>query len=169
YKIRKIECVSNAEVVENVSCVVKPISWTRSVLNLEGTLKETVTEIKSTVDIFYKDSSNMFKPFGVKLNFNICQILAKKKQRHFLEEYAAHHLRTLTNINHSCPISGHIFARDFYFDELTLPPVPLQDYKVAFNFSYSKPLKHIGLILIYFEVFEDYYKNKRPKSRPRAY
>ncbi|XP_070140485.1 uncharacterized protein [Drosophila kikkawai] len=171
YKIRKIECKINAEILDNVSCVVKPISWTRSVLNLEGDLKDNVTEVKdlqAIVDIFYKDSSNMFKPFGVKLNFNICQLLAKKKQGNFLEEYAVHHLRTLTNVNHSCPISGHIYARDFYFDELTLPPVPLQDYKVAFNFSYSKPARNIGLIFVFFEVFEDYYKNKKPKSRPRA-
>lgn len=140
------------------------------------------------MEVFYKDSSNMFKPFGIKLNFNICQILARKKQGHFLEEYAVHHLKTLTNINHSCPISvrlniktkpnivinenyfsqGHLYARDFYFDELSLPPIPLQDYKITFNFTYSKPIRQLAVIMVFFEVFEDYYKNRRPKPRSKA-
>lgn len=46
YKIRKVECEVNAEFVENVTCIVKPVSWTRSVLNLDCDLKDDLTEVK---------------------------------------------------------------------------------------------------------------------------
>nr|XP_036669803.1 uncharacterized protein LOC108019916 [Drosophila suzukii] len=167
YKIRKSECIANAAYFSNVSCVLKPINWTRSVMNMDCDIKDILTDIKMTVEVFYKDSSNLYKPFAVKFSFDICQLLKNKTKRFLLEKYAMNHLEKWTNVNHSCPFTGHLFAREFHLDEVSLPTLPFQDYKIAFNFSGDKPSKHLGLVFIYFEVLQDYYKNKRTKPRPK--
>ncbi|XP_017054142.1 uncharacterized protein LOC108096778 [Drosophila ficusphila] len=131
-------------------------------------IKDILPDIKMAVDVFYKDSTNLYKPFAVKFQFDICKLLNTKSQRNFIEEYALKHLYTLTNVNHSCPYKGHLFARDFFLDEVSLPPLPLQDYKIGFNFSGLKPKKRLGEVFIYFEVLEDYYKNRRTKPRPKT-
>ncbi|KAI8038692.1 hypothetical protein M5D96_008600, partial [Drosophila gunungcola] len=78
------------------------------------------------------------------------------------------HILALTNLNHSCPLTGHLFARDFHLDLVSLPALPQLDYKIAFNFSGAKPEKHWGVVLIFFEVFEDYHKNRRTKPQAKS-
>ncbi|KRF97524.1 uncharacterized protein Dwil_GK20848 [Drosophila willistoni] len=34
-KIKKIECTANERHIENVTCTLKPLNWTRSVLNMD--------------------------------------------------------------------------------------------------------------------------------------
>jgi len=58
-----------------------------------------------TVEVFYKDSSNLYKPFAVKFSFDICQLLKNKTKQYLLEKYAMNHLEKWTNVNHSCPFT----------------------------------------------------------------
>lgn len=143
-----------------------------------------------SVEVFYKDSSNLYKPFAVKFKFDVCQLLRNKTQSNFLQKYAISHLTEWTNVNHSCPyrvslciyntvkfsqyieyiymfLKGHLIARNFRLDEVSLPILPIQDYKIAFNFSGANPGIHLGLVLIYFEILEDYYKHKKNKPLPK--
>ncbi|KAH8270825.1 hypothetical protein KR018_005797, partial [Drosophila ironensis] len=165
YKIKKSECIVNQEYIDNVSCVLKPISWTRSEISMDCDLKVNLTDIKMVVDVFYKDSSNMYHPFAVKFTFDICHLL-RGKEMNFLEKYAKEHFLNMTNLNHSCPIVGHVYARKFRLDETWFPHLPLQTYKIRFHFSNGKPARYLGVVWIYIEVMEDYYKNRRP--RPKA-
>ncbi|XP_033152141.1 uncharacterized protein LOC117135779 isoform X1 [Drosophila mauritiana] len=186
FKIRKTECIANGAYFSNVSCILKPINWTRSVLNMDCDIRDALTDIKMSVEVFYKDSSNFYKPFAVKFKFDVCQLLKNKTQRNFLEKYAISHLMEWTNVNHSCPyrvslyksnflyicnicmfLKGHLIARNFRLDEVSLPILPIQDYKIAFNFSGAKPGIHLGMVLIYFEILEDYYKHKKNKPLPK--
>ncbi|XP_032571522.1 uncharacterized protein LOC6608876 isoform X2 [Drosophila sechellia] len=167
FKIRKTECIANGAYFSNVSCILKPINWTRSVLNMDCDIRDALTDIKMSVEVFYKDSSNFYKPFAVKFKVDVCQMLNNKTQRNFLEKYAISHLTEWTNVNHSCPYRGHLIARNFRLDEVSLPILPTQDYKIALNFSGAKPGIHFGMVLIYFEILEDYYKHKKNKPLPK--
>ncbi|XP_039483635.1 uncharacterized protein LOC120446635 [Drosophila santomea] len=132
-------------------------------MNMDCDIRDTLTDIKMTVEVFYKDSSNLYKPFAVTFKLDVCQLLKSKVQRNFLEKYAMSHLTEWTNLNHSCPYRGHLRARNFCLDEVSLPMLPIQDYKIVLNFSGANPGVHLGLVMIYFEILEDYYKNKKKK------
>ncbi|XP_030557707.1 uncharacterized protein LOC115760496 isoform X1 [Drosophila novamexicana] len=162
YKIKNIECKANRSHFENISCILKPINWTRSILNMDGDIIGNLTNAFLFVETFYRDHTNLYKPFIFKFKYNICQLLDKRKPSNFLERYALLHLKSLTNINHSCPYSGHLFARNFHLDELSLPPLPLQEYKIIFNFTQNNPSINLAIILLYFEAREDYHKRTRP-------
>ncbi|XP_043644944.1 uncharacterized protein LOC122614447 [Drosophila teissieri] len=137
-------------------------------MHMDCDIRDVITDIKMTVEVFYKDSLSLYKPFAVKFKFNVCQLLKNNTNRNFLEKYAISHLTEWTNLNHSCPYRGHLSARDFSLDEVSLPILPIQDYKIAFNFSGANPGIHLGLVLIYFEILEDYYKNKKKRPLPKS-
>ncbi|EDX06808.1 GD10907 [Drosophila simulans] len=170
FKIRKTECIANGAYFSNVSCILKPINWTRSVLNMDCDIRDALTDIK-------------VRSF---INLSITITLAIFRCHNFLEKYAISHLTEWTNVNHSCPyrvslyksnflyicnicmfLKGHLIARNFRLDEVSMPILPIQDYKIAFNFSGAKPGIHLGMVLIYFEILEDYYKHKKNKPLPK--
>ncbi|XP_034477168.1 uncharacterized protein LOC117783733 [Drosophila innubila] len=162
YKINKVECNGNHKYFANISCVLKPINWKRSILNVDCDIIGKMANANVIVEPFYRDSSNFYKPFSLQMRYDICQLLEKSKPNNFLERYALHHLRTHTNINHSCPYTGHLYARNFTLDEVSLPPLPVQQYKISFNFTQTNPSTYLGNVLLYFESREDY-RQKKPK------
>ncbi|XP_051861014.1 uncharacterized protein LOC117568562 isoform X1 [Drosophila albomicans] len=110
---------------------------------------------------FYRDSSNLYKPLITQLQYNICDLLRKSNARNFLEKYAMEHFRIYTNLNHTCPFSGHLYARNFTLDEVSIPPLPLQEYKLSIKFTQTNPSAFLGSVLLYFDATEVYHK-KRP-------
>ncbi|XP_060653668.1 uncharacterized protein LOC132789584 [Drosophila nasuta] len=160
FKTKKAECNANKKYFANISCVLKPINWTRSILNIDGDIIGEITNAHLLAEIFYRDSSNLYKPLITQLQYNICDLLRKSNARNFLEKYAMEHFRIYTNLNHTCPFSGHLYARNFTLDEVSIPPLPLQEYKLSIKFTQTNPSAFLGSVLLYFDATEIYHKKK---------
>ncbi|KAH8299380.1 hypothetical protein KR044_000854, partial [Drosophila immigrans] len=162
YKTKKVECIGNKRYFANISCVLKPINWTQSILNIDGDIIGEITNASLLVETFYRDNRNLYKPFFGKLQFNLCDLVDTSKPRNYLEKSVMQHLKKFTNINHSCPYSGHLFARNLTLDVASFPPLPLQEYKLSFKCIQNNPSSYLGTMLLYFDVSEGY-KKKRPQ------
>ncbi|XP_062127656.1 putative gustatory receptor 57a [Drosophila sulfurigaster albostrigata] len=73
-------------------------------------------DITIEATFFKKDNTNQFKPFMFPFNFSVCHQDMKYQLIPF-SDLVIEHLRTYTNVNHSCPYMGHMFARQLMTDE----------------------------------------------------
>ncbi|ALC41518.1 CG33137, partial [Drosophila busckii] len=157
YKLVNLECIVNPERVENVSCRIKAINWNKAVAVMDCDLKVPMYKMITRLQLFKKDYSNRYQPFLVNVELNLCDIISK---RSFMA-YGVIILRILkrfSNVNHACPIAGHLRARDLQIDAKQLPGMPLGIYKFSIfitdQINATQPIEHVGIIHLYFQAME---------------
>ncbi|XP_017026939.1 uncharacterized protein [Drosophila kikkawai] len=166
YKFVKVECNGNASRVRNESCSLKAINWNVGVLNGELVLLGTVWNPIIQVQVFKKDYANQFKPFLIDVKLHMCQVIERKS---FIPYGVMMWkiLKKYTNLNHSCPYSGHLYAKDGYLTSDVLPPFPQGVYIFSFMFSdeNSTHTEYVGTLKLYTEVMEKVKSRKKPKAK----
>lgn len=120
------------------------------------------------LQVFKKDYSNQFQPFLIDVTINLCDILSKRS-------YIAYGIiimkigERFSNFNHSCPYTGHLFARDAYVDQTFLPiSPPLGLYKMNITIMENflrAPAAHVGGIIWYTQIMQPFKKNIRPNPK----
>ncbi|KAH8286784.1 hypothetical protein KR018_009902 [Drosophila ironensis] len=170
YKTTNVECGTAPHYSANASCWLKALNWNKAIANMDvdliGHLKNisvsgfiysvAIIKIlslrKLRLQVFKRDYTNKLQPFLIDVHFNICDIILKRN--HFpYGKMIWGMLKSSSNFNHSCPYSGHLFARGFYINEKVIPVVlPLGLYKFSVeifeNFE-EKPMEYVGMVAIY--------------------
>ncbi|EDW33271.1 GL20304 [Drosophila persimilis] len=163
YKMTNIECVGNPERVKNISCNLKAVNWTRAIANMDCYLP---VPLYNPV-LFKRDYSNQWKPFLVDVSVNVGDVISR---RSFLPYGVImwKMLQRFTNVNHSFPISGHLFARNGYLDPSLVPPFPLGLYQVSAVIvdRNSGISEYVGTVKFYLQSMLPVKNKKRP--RPKA-
>ncbi|XP_017040782.1 uncharacterized protein LOC108087764 [Drosophila ficusphila] len=169
YKLKNIECLTKPAYATNVSCLVKAINWNKAVAQMDVDLVQPLRNISVRLQYFKRDYSNQYQPFLVDVMIKFCDILSKRN----FSPYGIMLLQVtkrFTNFNHSCPFSGHLLARNAYFDESFFPNLlPLGLYKTNITVweGYAKrPNGHVGDIVWYMEVMPAYKKKNRTQTYP---
>ncbi|XP_026841453.1 uncharacterized protein LOC6601311 [Drosophila persimilis] len=167
YKMTNIECVGNPERVKNISCNLKAVNWTRAIANMDCYLPVPLYNPVIRLQLFKRDYSNQWKPFLVDVSVNVGDVISR---RSFLPYGVImwKMLQRFTNVNHSFPISGHLFARNGYLDPSLVPPFPLGLYQVSAVIvdRNSGISEYVGTVKFYLQSMLPVKNKKRP--RPKA-
>ncbi|BFG05612.1 uncharacterized protein DMAD_04305 [Drosophila madeirensis] len=165
YKMTNIECQGNPDRVKNISCSLKAINWNKAIANMDCYLSVPLRNPVIRLQLFQRDYANQWKPFLVDVSFNVNDVISR---RSFLPYGVIMWkcLQRFTNVNHSFPISGHLFARNGYLDTSLVPPFPIGIYQLSFVFvdKNSTVSEHIGTVKFYIQSMLTVKSKKRPKS-----
>ncbi|KAH8316194.1 hypothetical protein KR067_002037, partial [Drosophila pandora] len=152
YKTTNVECGTALNYSANASCVVKAINWNKAVANMDVYLVRELKNISVRFQVFKRDYTNKMQPWLIDVTINMCDII---ERRNFLPYGKMIFVitKSFSNFNHSCPYSGHLFAREIYIDEkFSMMVLPLGLYKftvtVLENFI-NKPPEYAGTISLY--------------------
>ncbi|KAH8412764.1 hypothetical protein KR009_005397, partial [Drosophila setifemur] len=163
YKIKNIECVGNPKHVKNISCIVKPINWNLSVVNMECTLLGSLINPMTRIQVFQKDYTNQYKPFLIDVNINMCDVIVR---RNFIPYGTIlwKIFKRFSNVNHSCPYKGQLICRDGYLDTQLIPPFPKGLYLVSLrvvdtNITSSE---YVGTAKFYLQSMDMVKSKKKP-------
>ncbi|XP_017004677.3 uncharacterized protein [Drosophila takahashii] len=110
------------------------------------------------VQVFVKDYSNQYKPFLVDVTVKMCEVIEK---RNFIPYGVIMWklFKRFTNVNHSCPFSGQLTARDGYLDTSLLPPFPQGLYQISLIVTDMKA--YVGTMKFFIQAMEQI-KSKKP-------
>ncbi|XP_051859493.1 uncharacterized protein LOC127565381 [Drosophila albomicans] len=102
------------------------------------------------MELFKKGYNNRYHPFLINAAFNMCDIISK---RNFIPYGTIFWkiIKQYTNVNHSCPYLGHLFARNLYIDANS--SFYMISFKVSENYP-DRPSEHVGLIKYYVHAAE---------------
>ncbi|XP_032291644.2 uncharacterized protein [Drosophila virilis] len=156
YKLKNIECIANPKRVENISCFIKAINWNKAVAQMDCDLILPLRNTSIEIAVLKKNYNNQYHPFLINVTFNACDMLSSRKYLPYAP-IVRKVMKIYTNVNHTCPITNHLIARNLNIDETFLPTFPLGFYafsiKITENFS-ERPSDSIGLIKIYLQAIE---------------
>ncbi|ALC41517.1 CG33919, partial [Drosophila busckii] len=168
YKLVNLECIVNPERVENVSCRIKAINWNKAVAVMDCDLKVPMYKMIAHLQVYKKNYSNKFQPFLINVELNFCDIISKRSFMVY-GVIVWKLLKRFSNVNHSCPIGGHLRARDLFIDSRLLPGFPLGFYKVALiikdQLNISQQIEHVGIINMYFQSMEAVNRTRNQQRR----
>ncbi|KAH8369723.1 hypothetical protein KR093_000685, partial [Drosophila rubida] len=178
FKMKNLECNPNPKYVENASCLIKAKNWNNAVAQMDCDLIIPLRNVTASLnlldtyfiiilynnilqiqlEVFKKGYNNRFHPFLINTTVKMCEILSKRN-------YATYGtimqkiLKDFSNINHSCPYTGHMYARNLFIDAnySFIPKFPVGFYMMSFtiteNFS-NMPSQHVGNIKYYMQAAE---------------
>ncbi|EDV93960.1 GH25271 [Drosophila grimshawi] len=162
YKTTNIECLPDPSYVENATCFVKAVNWNKAVAQMDCDLIFPLSNTSLRTTAFKKDYSNQYQPFLIDVNFNVCDAISK---RNFMAYGVIFNtiLKQFTNVNHSCPVDGHLLARNVYIDAHLIPPFPLGFYLWSniFREHINNTIEHIGTVKFYFQAMEPVVSKKK--------
>ncbi|XP_017050136.1 uncharacterized protein LOC108094194, partial [Drosophila ficusphila] len=165
YKLNKIECLVNKTRVKNVSCHVKAISWNMAVVNMDCFMIFPLLNPDVRVQVFVKDYSNQYKPFLVDVTVKMCDVIEK---RNFIPYGVIiwKLFKRFTNVNHSCPFSGQLTARNGYLESSLIPPFPHGTYQISLIVvdSNSTTKEYVGTMKFYLQAMELIKSKKLPRT-----
>ncbi|XP_017958340.1 uncharacterized protein LOC108652660 [Drosophila navojoa] len=156
YKSTNIECFPDPAFAVNATCYLKAINWNKAVAHMDCDLVLPLANTSVHIELFKRDYSNRYHPFLVNAVVNVCDIISK---RNFLT-YGMMFWKVIkkyTNVNHSCPIKGHLLARNLYIDEKLMPNFPQGFYQISLKFFENYPIgpaRFVGTVKFYVNVKE---------------
>ncbi|XP_016979684.1 uncharacterized protein LOC108045023 [Drosophila rhopaloa] len=161
YKLKKVECDGDPVRVKNISCYVKPINWSTGLVTMDSYLTVPMLNPYIRLQVLKKDYSNQWKPFLIDASFTICE---GKKNFYPYGVIFWKLVKSFTNANHSCPFSGHKFARGGYLDSSLFPPFPQGFYQVSLTFTdvNSTHSEFVGTAKFYMEAMEQIKRKTKP-------
>ncbi|XP_016991427.1 uncharacterized protein LOC108053330 [Drosophila rhopaloa] len=165
YKLNKMECQVNQSRVTNVSCHVKAINWNMAVVNMDCFMIVPLIKPVIRIQVFMKDYSNQYKPFLVDVTVKICDVI---ERRNFIPYGVITWklFKRFTNVNHSCPFSGQLTARDGYLETNLLPPFPQGLYLISLIVmdTNSTNRDYVGTMKFFLQAMEQIRSRKKPRS-----
>ncbi|KAH8261382.1 hypothetical protein KR044_008122, partial [Drosophila immigrans] len=152
YKFTNTECIANSKYSVNYTCTIKAINWSKSIALIDFYLLQSVSNISAHLRVLKKDYSNQYQPFLIDVRYNFCDLVSKRKSLVY-GTIVWKTMKRFTNVNHSCPYSGHVFSRNLYIDESYIPILPIGVYKIMFNFTEEtrEQSEFIAKISFYFQ------------------
>ncbi|KAH8281423.1 hypothetical protein KR054_000404 [Drosophila jambulina] len=167
-KTTNIVCQPNEKFIQDTKCIVKAVSWEKSKVQMTCFLKIPLKNPTVYLATLKKDYSNQYQPFIVNISFPLCDVLSRKKFLFYSNEVRKT-LAKYTNVNHSCPFGGHLFARDLDVDLVVFPPtLPLGSYLVTINVVenfLNGGRESFGIVKMYLEIMQKGQRRRKPKDK----
>ncbi|XP_062137521.1 uncharacterized protein LOC133846517 [Drosophila sulfurigaster albostrigata] len=166
FKTKNIVCTGNPKYVDNVTCSVKARNWNNAVAYMDCDLVLPLQNTTFHLEFFKKGYNNRYHPFLVNVMIKMCDVMTN---RNFLPygTIAKKIFKEYTNVNHSCPFTGHLLARNISFHESYLPNLPLGIYLLTFdvleNFD-NGTTESAGFVKFYFEAMEKIKPKRKQKN-----
>ncbi|KAH8379476.1 hypothetical protein KR009_005150, partial [Drosophila setifemur] len=123
-------CVSyNKSWVRFNECRLKAVSRQYVHFNLNITLIQSSTkEVRVHQQLFKRETG--YKPFLMNSIYDACKFMRKPFDPIAIMIFKSY--RKFTNINHTCPFTGHVFIKDLYLStEVMRLPLPTVDYLLS--------------------------------------
>ncbi|XP_075167886.1 uncharacterized protein LOC142240052 [Haematobia irritans] len=158
-KFTKIECDPNPKYFTNHSCRLRAIDRYKTVVSMKTLIKDVLRNVSVNLALFARNDVNAYRPFLINVTQNVCSFLDKKKSMFYMNAFMKF-MTAYTNINHSCPFDGYVFADDLYFDKShdaiasILTAWSQTRYKLVTTFYEGYPLENIGNVAVYIDVIE---------------
>ncbi|XP_019891537.2 uncharacterized protein LOC101890482 [Musca domestica] len=153
-KATKIICIQNSKYFVNHTCRLKPVNRYKSVAFLDGYLRKELRNVSVNIALYARNDVNTYNPFLVNFTQNICWYLGQKQFGTYMKVFMDV-LTQYTNVNHSCPYSGLLIARNLYLEGNSISALfPKGTYKGVLIFYEGYPFDHIGTVEYYAELFE---------------
>ncbi|XP_037930429.1 uncharacterized protein LOC119665212, partial [Teleopsis dalmanni] len=152
YKIINLECKTNAKFVINTDCRLKAVNRETSLVNMSCDVVGVVGNISVHIQVWQKNSKNIYRPFLINITENACDILDKRKS-HIYTTIALNILKEFSNINHTSPYRGHVFIKNAYMDQRLIPVSPPTGlYKIVIRCFNTYSLEEYGTVNFFIEV-----------------
>ncbi|KAI8128688.1 hypothetical protein CVS40_1781 [Lucilia cuprina] len=152
-KTVKIDCTGNLKYVyENYTCRLRAINRYKTVGMMEVQPLKPLRNISFNLALYIRNDANIFKPFLVNITENLCKWYARRSPGAYIA-ILMKVLQKYTNINHSCPYTGPIIARNLYLDMSIIPvQLPKNSYKIHVIFYES--IEQLGTVTYYMDLIE---------------
>ncbi|XP_020715705.1 uncharacterized protein LOC110118418 [Ceratitis capitata] len=135
-KTTNLECSANESYIANLNCRLKPLNRTKAVINMDVELIRKIENVTISMQLLKKNYANKFLPFLVKVRANVCDMMESKAGINLYLAIFKRVLKDYSNINHSCPFSGHLWIRDLYLDSAMVPVAPpVGVYRLSYHFN----------------------------------
>ncbi|KAH8260965.1 hypothetical protein KR044_001107, partial [Drosophila immigrans] len=176
YKFTNTECIANSKYSVNYTCSIKAINWSKSTVFIDFILLRPVFNISVSqmnarylsceayillfqihLRVLKKDYSNQYQPFLIDVRYNLCDLISKRKSLIY-GTIVWRIMKRFTNVNHSCPYSGHVYSRNLFLDESYIPILPIGVYKIIFNFTEDtrEQIEFTAKMSFIFQSMEEY-------------
>ncbi|XP_034479995.1 uncharacterized protein LOC117785851 [Drosophila innubila] len=158
YKSMNIECIPDPKYAVNSTCLIKAKNWNMAVLNMDCDLILPLRNTTIQMELFKKGYSNQYHPFLVNVAFNLCDIISKRNYLSY-GTILWKIIKKYTNANHSCPLEGHLMARNLFIDSNNtfIPKLPLGFYLVSIKITENflgQQIENVGLVKYYVQAAE---------------
>uniref|UniRef100_A0A1I8PEL7 Uncharacterized protein n=1 Tax=Stomoxys calcitrans TaxID=35570 RepID=A0A1I8PEL7_STOCA len=122
---------------------------------MECHIKGELHNLTANGALFVRNSVKKYYPFLINVTLSVCKLLDNNVIGVY-PRIARALLAQFTNINHSCPYTGVIWARDGYMDAGLLPfAAPAHNsYKAVLTVYEGYPLVSIGFVEFYVDIVE---------------
>ncbi|KAH8396870.1 hypothetical protein KR215_005758, partial [Drosophila sulfurigaster] len=157
YKFTNVQCDVPTEVAVNLTCSIKAVNWNKATAEMDAYLLRPIDNISVHFELFKKDYANQYKKFLINIRFNLCDVISKRDTLIY-GTIAWKLLKRFSNVNHSCPLDGHLFARNLYMDESYVPIFPLGFYQLRINFTeyLNNRIDTLGVVSLFVQAMEEY-------------
>ncbi|XP_044250584.1 uncharacterized protein [Drosophila takahashii] len=141
YKLTNVNCASmNKSWVTINECRLKALSRNKTVFNFNATFHHPTNDI--IMDYRYLKRASGYKPWLYRRKIDGCQFLRKPYDVLTIMITLAY--RPFSNINHTCPLSGHILIRGMYLTtEIKTLPFPTGNYMLQINWLFYRKLQFV--------------------------
>ncbi|XP_049311732.1 uncharacterized protein LOC115066695 [Bactrocera dorsalis] len=154
YKTLSIECNPNPKILTNVSCRLKPINWQKSVCIWDSDILQPLKNVSVNFQLLKMNGANKYLPFLINTTLNVCDLIGKRSSSAY-GRIIKSILKEMSNVDHSCPYTGHLSLYNLYVDERFIPfDPPIGRYKVILRFREGYPYVDIGTTVLYLEAME---------------
>ncbi|KAI8128396.1 hypothetical protein CVS40_1782 [Lucilia cuprina] len=147
FKTTNLECAPSPKYFHNHSCRLKAINRYKTMAFMETYIKTTLQNVSVNVGLYSRNDANIYKPYLINFTANICKFMNRKTSGLYVNSLMRI-LKKYTNINHACPYSGFLIAKNIHADTefLPIPPLLQNSYKFVFIFYEGFPYDYIGTI-----------------------
>lgn len=153
--MEKLECTRNPKgKMASIECEATSIGDRGMRLSFDAYLSQSVNSVYMHGLIYYSRDLITFQKLPANIWENICAWLAGKKSSWLLDNAFSQAL-PYSNINHSCPYVGRVFAKvdNFSFDKVEMEPlVPHGRYRLEINLTEGYRGRVLGTTKTHFRI-----------------
>ncbi|CAD7084546.1 unnamed protein product [Hermetia illucens] len=141
FRMLKIECVPYDPALTNISCSIRNHGTAQNAADVECFMGRPLNDILIHMAVWKKLNGN-FILTPINMTINACQYLSKNARVPFHANLIMKWVQSFSNINHTCPYSGHIFVRNLRTDNFRMI-IPDGEYRMdvkLYEKSFSHPI-----------------------------
>lgn len=156
WKHERLQCWTDQNHCQPIACNVSRPSRHLQLTNISCNLTAPVLIFRVHVQLFRR--FNAYQPFMIDMDFDGCEFFARKNVFSMLYMPI---VAQYSNLNHSCPISGHIWVEGLMVDSAFIQNFQLLHGQYYFDFrTYNARNESIVYFRSYFKIFTGYAKKE---------
>ncbi|XP_017126664.1 uncharacterized protein LOC108145639 [Drosophila elegans] len=141
YKLTNVKCESfNKSWVTINECRLKAISRNKTIFNFNATFHHPASHIYLDYEFFKRESG--YKPWLYKKRIDCCRFLRKPYDA--LSILIWNIYKDVSNLNHTCPLTGDILIRGMYLtSQIKTLPYPTGEYMLQMSWLFYRQVQFV--------------------------